>query len=70
MRIVFSLVLLAVAVILLKYGLDASESIASTVERAVSGTPSDRSIWFFVGSAVLGVVGLLGLVTRGPHAQK
>jgi len=65
MRNVFSIALLVAAAILLYYGLQASESIASTVERTVSGTPSDRSIWLFVGGAVCGVVGLAGLTTRG-----
>lgn len=70
MRIVFCLVLLAVAAILLYFGLQASDSVASTVERAVNGTPTDRSIWLFIGSAVCAVLGLFGLVTRGPQVAR
>lgn len=70
MRNVFALILIAVAVILLYFGLQASDSVASTVERAVTGTPTDRSIWLLVGAAVCGVVGLFALIGRGPRTAR
>ena len=70
MRSMFSLVLLVVAGVLLYFGFQASDSLASTVERAVSGTPTDRSLWLFVGAAACGFLGLAGLVTRGPSRAR
>lgn len=70
MRNMFSLVLLVVAAVMLYFAAQASDSFASTVERAVSGTPTDRSLWLFVGAAVCGLLGLLGLVTRGPSQAR
>ena len=56
--------LLAVGVLLLVMGINASESFSSQVSEAVSGTPTDRSIWLLVGGGVMGVVGL-GLLLLG-----
>lgn len=50
-----SLALLAVGILLLVYGLDASNSFSSSVSQAVTGAPSDRSVWLIV----LGLVGIL-----------
>lgn len=56
--------LLAVGVLLLIMGFNASESFSSEVSEAVRGTPTDRSIWFLVGGGVMGVVGL-GMLLMG-----
>ncbi|HEX7897294.1 MAG TPA: DUF3185 family protein [Planctomycetota bacterium] len=56
--------LLAVGVLLLVMGINASESFSSEVSEAVRGTPTDRSIWLLVGGGVMGVVGL-GLLLLG-----
>lgn len=69
MHNVFAIVLIVVAAILFYFGLEASDSIASTVERAVQGTPSDRSIWLLLAAAVCGVVGVVGLV-RNPRPAR
>jgi hypothetical protein len=50
-----SIALLAAGIILLVYGLDASNSFSSSVSQAVSGTPTDKSIWLIV----LGILGIL-----------
>lgn len=63
----FSLVLRAVAGVLFYFGLQALDSFASTVERAVSGTPTDRSLWLYVGAAACGLLGRAGLVTHSPR---
>jgi len=57
--------LLVVGVILAFYGISASESFASEVNEAVTGTPTDRAVWFLVGGAALGVVGLVLLLRPG-----
>lgn len=59
-----SIGLLVVGVVLLVFGLNASHSFGSDVSRAVSGTPTDKSIWLLVGGALLGIVGLVGVFRR------
>ena len=56
--------LLAVGVLLLVMGINASESLSSEVSEVVRGTPTDRSIWLMVGGGVMGVAGL-GLLLLG-----
>lgn len=50
-----SIALLVVGVILLVYGLNASNSVSSSVTQAVSGTPTDKSIWLIA----LGIIGII-----------
>jgi LPXTG-motif cell wall-anchored protein len=51
MSIIPSIALFVAGIILLVYGLDASNSISSTV----NGAPTDKSIWLIV----IGVIGIL-----------
>jgi hypothetical protein len=53
-----SLALLAAGVILLIYGINASNSTASSIHNAISGNPTDRSIWLIA-------LGALGIVAGG-----
>lgn len=57
-----SLVFLVIGVVLLVYGFNASDSVASEVNEAVTGTPTDRSMWLIILGAVGVVVGGIGLV--------
>jgi LPXTG-motif cell wall-anchored protein len=50
-----SIALLVVGVVLLVYGLNASNSVSSSVTQAVSGTPTDKSIWLIA----LGIIGVI-----------
>jgi len=50
-----SIALLVVGVVLLVYGLNASDSFSSSVSRAVNGAPTDKTIWLIA----LGVIGLI-----------
>ncbi len=58
------LALLVIGVILLVYGINAADSVSSSVSRAVSGTPTDRSIWFIILGAVGIVAGGFGLILK------
>ncbi|HEX5050233.1 MAG TPA: DUF3185 family protein [Planctomycetota bacterium] len=49
--------LLVIGVILLVFGLNARDSMASSVKEAFTGNPTDRAIWLLVGGAALTVVG-------------
>jgi LPXTG-motif cell wall-anchored protein len=59
-----SLAFLIVGVILLVYGLSASNSVTSSVTEAMTGAPTNKSIWLLV----LGVIGIvsggIGLLFR------
>lgn len=55
-----SLVLLVLGVVLLIFGFNASESVASEVSEAVTGTPTDKSMWLIILGAVGVVAGGVG----------
>ena len=55
MNKILSLVFLVVGAVLLVYGLNASDSVASNVSEAVTGTPTDKSMWL----VILGAVGVI-----------
>ena len=50
-----SIAILVAGIILLVYGLQASNSVTSSVTQAVSGSPTNKTIWLIV----LGVIGIL-----------
>jgi hypothetical protein len=60
-----SLILLVVGVILVIYGINASESVSSDISRAFTGSPTDKSIWMLIGGAVLAIIGLVGSLRGG-----
>jgi hypothetical protein len=57
-----SLALLVVGIVLLIYGVSASDSIGSSFSRLFTGAPTDKTIWFLVGGGVAAAVGLAGLL--------
>ena len=66
MNKVISLALLVGGIILVVYGLNASDSLSSSFSRFFTGSPTDKSIWMLIGGTIAAVVGLAGLV-RGPR---
>jgi hypothetical protein len=64
MNKIVSLALLVVGIILIVYGVSASDSIGSGFSRLFTGAPTDKAVWLLVGGAVAAVVGLTG-VLRG-----
>jgi hypothetical protein len=59
-----SVALLALGILLLVYGINGSDSAASSFSRAVSGAPTDKTIWL-IALGIIGVVtGGVGLVFR------
>jgi Mn2+/Fe2+ NRAMP family transporter len=53
-----SIALLLVGVVLLVFGINAHDSLASTAKEAVTGAPTDKSIWLIV-------LGLIGVIVGG-----
>lgn len=57
--------LLAVGVVLIIWGISASESFGSDVSRFFTGSPTDKTMWLLIGGIAAAIVGLFGLF-RGP----
>lgn len=62
-----SLAMLIVGLVLLIWGVNASESVTSTISEAFDGAPSDKAIWLLSGGLLLSILGLAGLV-RGSRS--
>jgi hypothetical protein len=62
-----SLALLVGGIILIVYGVSASNSTASGFSRFFTGNPTDRTMWLLIGGAVVAVLGGVGLL-RGSRA--
>ena len=58
-----SLVLLVGGIILIIYGVQASDSTASGFSRFFTGSPTDKTMWLLIGGAVATVVGAAGFFT-------
>ncbi|MBK8476011.1 MAG: DUF3185 family protein [Opitutaceae bacterium] len=68
MNRILSLVLLIGGIVLLVYGLNASESLGSDLSRFFTGSPTDRTIWLLIGGLAATIIGAGGLV-RGPRSS-
>ena len=63
-----SLALLVGGIILIIYGVSASDSVGSGVSRFFTGSPTDKTMWLLIGGAVAAVVGASGLL-RGSKSN-
>lgn len=57
--------LLVAGIVLLIWGVSASESFSSDVSRFFTGSPTNNAMWLLIGGIVAGVVGLFGLLHGG-----
>ncbi len=64
MKSLLSIALLVGGIVLIVYGISASDSIGSSFSRFFTGNPTDKTIWFLLGGSVALAVGLVG-VLRG-----
>jgi hypothetical protein len=60
-----SLVLLVGGIVLIVYGVNASNSVASSFSRMFTGNPTDKTGWLLVGGIAASIVGLAGFLTGG-----
>jgi hypothetical protein len=60
-----SLGLLVGGIILVIYGISASDSIGSQMSELFTGAPTDKAIWLLIGGAVAAIVGLAGVMRGG-----
>ena len=56
-----SLALLIGGIILIVYGVSASDSAASGFSRFFTGSPTDKTMWLLIGGAIAAAVGASGL---------
>lgn len=63
-----SLAVLVGGVVLLIFGINASNSFGSDVSRLFTGSPTDKAVWMIIGGAVAIVVGLVGTWRSGKPA--
>ena len=62
-----SLAILVVGTILLIFGINAHGSVVSSAKEAVTGTPTDKSLWLIVLGAAGIIVGGFGALFRGSN---
>ena len=62
------LVLLVGGVVLLVYGINATNSFSSDVSRFFTGSPTDKAVWMVMGGLVAILVGLVGTWRKGKPA--
>ena len=58
-RLVY-LALLVGGIVLMIYGINATNSFSSDFSRFFTGSPTNKAIWMLIGGAVAAVVGLVG----------
>lgn len=58
MRALLGPILIVVGVVLLIFGFQASDSLASDFSRFFTGNPTDRSMWLIAGGTVAIVAGI------------
>lgn len=57
-----SLALLVGGIVLIIYGVSASESLGSDFSRFFTGSPTDKTLWLLIGGIVAAGVGVSGLM--------
>jgi len=57
-----SLAILAGGILLLIFGVNASNSVSSDISRVFTDAPTDKAIWMLVGGVAVTIIGLVGLV--------
>jgi len=60
MNKVVSLALLIGGVVLMIFGINATNSFSSDVSRFFTGGPTDKAVWMLIGGIIVAVVGLAG----------
>jgi nitrate reductase gamma subunit len=61
---IIAIAMLAAGIALLIWGFSMSEAFDSKVNRAFTGSPTDKAMWAMIGGAVLAVAGALQLLLR------
>lgn len=62
MNRIISLVFLIAGIILIAYGVSASDSVSSGFSRLFTGAPTDKTIWLMIGGGAAVIMGASGLL--------
>lgn len=62
-----AIAILVGGILLVIYGVNASNSVSSDISRVFTDAPTDKAIWMLVGGVVVSIIGLAGLM-RGSKA--
>jgi hypothetical protein len=62
-------VLLAVGVVLIVLGINATNSFSSDVSRFFTGSPTNKAVWMLIGGIIAAVAGLIGILGGSRHAN-
>jgi hypothetical protein len=54
---ILGLALLVVGVIILVFGLNATESVSDTVSEGLTGRYTDKTMWYIIGGSALALIG-------------
>lgn len=65
MNRLLSLLFLSIGTVLIIYGLNALDSVSSSLSRLFNGVPTDETIWLLLAGLVCFCIGIGGLI-RGP----
>jgi hypothetical protein len=57
----FSVIMLAIGVLLFSIGMNSSHSVADQVSNTFTGRFTDATTWYMVGGAILAIIGLTTL---------
>ena len=53
--------LLTVGIMLIVFGINASNSLGSSVSRFFTDSPTDKAVWLLIGGVAASIIGLFGL---------
>jgi len=67
MNKIISIALLVGGVVLMVFGINATNSFSSDVSRFFTGSPTDKAVWMLIGGSVAAVVGLVGTLFNWKH---
>lgn len=60
--VLISIAVLVGGIVLIVFGVSASNSLNSDISRFFTGSPTDKAIWMLVGGAAASIAGAVGLV--------
>ena len=60
--VLVSIALLIGGIVLIVFGVSASDSLNSDISRFFTGSPTDKAMWLLVGGASASIAGAVGLV--------
>jgi hypothetical protein len=66
MNKLISVALLVGGIVLIVYGVNATNSFTSDVSRFFTGSPTDKAVWMLIGGIVAAIIGLTGTL-RSPR---